>query len=71
MSRHPAADRHSEYYDAAMAADADLENALTNVRAREDAHQIAPAQAAAERIELMEAHLSECQQLRVELLGGS
>ncbi len=64
-------DRHSAYYDAATAADEALEDALSHVRAEEDAGRITPAEAAAERIELMERHLAECRRLRVEILGGS
>jgi hypothetical protein len=48
-----------------------LEGALSHVRAEEDAHRITPAEAAAERVGLLERHLAECQRLRRELLGGS
>ena len=67
----PADDRHSRYYDAAMQAGADLEDALSHVRAEEDEHRITPAQAAAERCELLERHLELCRRLRQEILGGS
>ncbi len=64
-------DKHSAYYDAMREADDVLEDALGHVRAEEDAHRIAPAEAAAERVGLLERHLGECQRLRRELLGGS
>jgi hypothetical protein len=41
------------------------------VRAEEDAHRITPAEAAAERIELLERHLELCQQARIAHLGGT
>ena len=61
---------HSAYYDAVSRADADLEDALSHVRAEEDAHRITPVEAAAERIELLERHIAECRRLRREHLGG-
>ena len=64
-------DTHSAYYDAVSKADADLEEALVHVRAEEDAHRITPAEAAAERIELLERHLELCQQARITHLGGT
>ena len=62
---------HSAYYDAVGRADADLEDALGHVRAEEDARRITPAEAAAERIELLERHLELCQQARLDHLGGT
>jgi hypothetical protein len=64
-------DRHSAYYSVVGKADADLEEALGHVRAEEDAHRITPAEAAAERIELLERHLELCQQARLDHLGGT
>ena len=64
-------DTHSAYYAAVSRADADLEEALGHVRAEEDAHRITPAEAAAERIELLERHLELCQQARLDHLGGT
>jgi hypothetical protein len=64
-------DTHSAYYDAVSRADASLEEALSHVRAEEDAHRITPAEAASERIELLERHLELCQRARVEHLGGT
>jgi hypothetical protein len=62
---------HSAYYDAVSRADADLEEALGHIRAEEDAHRITPAEAAAERIGLLERHLAVCQQARLDHLGGT
>ena len=63
--------KHSAYYDAVSRADADLEDALNHVRAEEDAHRITTAEAAAERIGLLERHLELCQQARLDHLGGT
>jgi hypothetical protein len=63
-------DRHSAYFDAMRDADEALADALSHVRAEEDEHGITPAQAAAERVTLLERHLAECQRLLRELLGG-
>ena len=62
---------HSAYYDAVSRADADLEDALSHVRAEEDAHRITTTEAAAERIGLLERHLELCQQARLDHLGGT
>ena len=62
---------HSAYYDAVNRADADLEDALSHIRAEEDARRITPAGAAAERCELLERHLELCQQARLDHLGGT
>ena len=64
-------DTHSAYYDAVSKADADLEEALGHVRAEENAQRITPAEAAAERIELLERHLELCQQARIAHLGST
>jgi len=66
MSDHPT-DRHAAYFDAMREADAALDEALGHVRAEEDAGRITPAQAAAERVSLLERHLAECQRLRRDL----
>jgi len=63
-------DRHSAYYAAIRDADDALEDALSHIRAREDDHEISPAEALAERADLLERHLAECQKLRLEHLGG-
>ena len=64
-------DTHSAYYDAVSKANADLEEALSHVRAEEDAHRISPAEAAAERVGLLERHLELCRQARLDHLGGT
>jgi hypothetical protein len=67
----PTSDRHRAYSDAIHDADKTLDDALSALRAEEQAHRISPAEAAAERCALLERHLAECQRLRRELLGGS
>ncbi len=62
---------HSAFYDAVSRADADLEEALGHVCAEEDAHRITPAEAAAERIGLLERHLELCQQARIAHMGDT
>jgi hypothetical protein len=52
-------------------ADDDLADALSHVRAEEDAHRITPAEAAVERVGLLERHIELCQRLRREHFGGS
>jgi hypothetical protein len=71
MQNDPTPDRHSAYYDAIRDADEALEDALSHVRAEQDARRITPAEAATERVGLLERHLAECERLRRELLGGS
>ena len=71
MQNPSTSDGHSAYYDAMRDADEALEDALSHVRAEEDSRRITPAEAAAERVGLLERHLAECQRLRRELLGGS
>ena len=62
--------RHSAYFEAMHDADEALDDALAAVRAEEDAHRITTAEAAAERVGLLERHIELCQRLRAELLGG-
>ena len=69
MSSDPT-DRNSTYFDAMRDADEALDDALRAVRAEEDADRITPAQAATERIGLLERHIAECRRLRREHLGG-
>jgi hypothetical protein len=57
-------DRHSAYFDAMRDADEVLDDALGHVRAEEQAGRITPAEAAAERVGLLERHIAECQRLR-------
>ncbi len=66
MSDHPT-DRHTAYFDAMREADQALDEALGHVRAEEDAGRITPAEAAAERIQVLERHLEECRRLRRDL----
>jgi len=46
-----------------------LDDALGHVRAEQDAGRITPAEAAAERVGLLERHIAECRRLRGELPG--
>jgi hypothetical protein len=66
MTNHPT-DRHAAYFDAMREADRALDEALGHVRAEQDAGRITPAQAAAERVGLLERHLAECRRLRADL----
>jgi hypothetical protein len=69
MQNHPT-DRHAAYYDAVRDLDDAIQDALAAVRAEQDAGRISTAQAAAERVSLLERHLAEIQRLRREHLGG-
>jgi hypothetical protein len=62
---------HSAYYDAIRRAEEDISEALAHVRAEEDAHRITTAEAAAERIGLLERHIERCRQLRAGHLGDT
>jgi len=64
-------DTHSAYDEAIRDADDALADALSHVRAEEDAHRITPLEACAERVGLLERHLEECRRLRREHLCGS
>jgi hypothetical protein len=66
----PPTDRHAAYFDAMREADEALDEALGHVRAEQDAGRITPAQAAAERVTLLERHLAECRRLRRDLPGS-
>jgi hypothetical protein len=63
-------DAHTAYFRAVEAADRHVDAALARVRRLEDAGQYTPAEAVAERIAALEAHLNEVRRLRLELLGG-
>jgi hypothetical protein len=54
------------YYAALRATGKALDDALAAVRTEEDAGRISPAQAAAERVGLLERHLAELRRLRRE-----
>ncbi len=72
MHDDPTSDRHSAYYDAMREADEALADALSHIRAEQDARRITAVEAAVdERVGLLERHIAECQRLRRELLGGS
>lgn len=61
----------SDYYTAMTEADEAMDDALAAIRAEEDAGRLAPVEAAAERIAVLERHVSECRRLRDEHhLGG-
>jgi hypothetical protein len=64
-------DEHPAYFAAIAAADEQLEAGLAALRRREDAGEIRPAEAAAERVHMLEHHLELCRQARLEHLGGS
>jgi len=61
--------RCSAYFDAMRDADEALDDGLAAIRAEEDAGRITPAEAATERVGLLERHLAECRRLRRDLLG--
>jgi hypothetical protein len=61
---------HSAYFEAMHDADEALADALSAIRAEQDAHRITAAEAAAERVGLLERHIELCQRLRAEHLGG-
>lgn len=62
-------DPTSAYFDAMREADEVLDDALGHIRAEQDAGRLSPAEAAAERVGVLERHIAECQRLRRELLG--
>ena len=59
----------SAYFDAMRDLDEALDDALGHVRAEQDAGRITPAQAAAERVDLLERHIAQCRRLRGQLPG--
>jgi hypothetical protein len=63
-------DTHAAYYAAMEAVDDQLQDALADLRLAEDAGKVTVEQAAAERIRLLEQHLTACTRLRRELLRG-
>jgi hypothetical protein len=60
----------SPYYAAITAADADLEDALSHIRAEQDEGHLDPAEACTERLGVLERHLERCRRLRSEHLGS-
>lgn len=71
MTNDPTAtsDRHRAYFDAMREADEALDDALSHIRAEQDAGRITTAEGAAERCALLERHLAECRRLRAGLSG--
>ena len=59
------------YSDAMRDADEAVDDALAAIRADEADGTLTPAQAAAERVSVLQRHLDECKRLRRELLGGA
>ena len=60
----------SAYAEALSQAADDLEDALACIRAETTAGRVSPAEAAAERADLLQRHLARLEQLRREHLGG-
>ena len=60
----------TRYFAAMREADEALQDALAAIRAETDAGRITPAEAAAERVGLLERHLAEVERLRRDLMGG-
>jgi hypothetical protein len=69
MNDYPASGRSAAYFDALREADEALDDALSHVRAEQDAGRITATEAAAERTGLFERHIAECRRLHRELLG--
>jgi hypothetical protein len=63
--------RPSAYYAALRDEEDAVSDALACIRAEEDERRITVAQAAAERISLLEGHLERLAKLRLEHLGGT
>lgn len=59
------------YSDAMRDADEAVDDALAAIRAEEAEGRITPAEAAAERVSVLQRHLDECRRLRRDLLGGT
>jgi len=59
----------STYFDAIRQAEDDVAEALGHIRAEENAGRITVAEAATERVGLLERHLERCRQIRAEHLG--
>lgn len=64
MNDHPITGRSAAYFDQMRDADEALDDALAAVRAEETARRITAAEAAAERIGLLERHIAESRRLR-------
>ena len=70
MQNHPTHDPIA-YFTALDDEQDAFDDALAAIRAEQDAGRITPAEAAAERVGLLERHLERCRQLRAEHLGES
>ena len=57
------------YLEAAADASVALDDALAQIRAQQDDGLLSPADAAVERVGLLERHLAESRRLRRDLLG--
>lgn len=70
MQNHPT--HNPVAYFAALGDEQDaFDDALAAIRAEQDAGRITTAEAAAERVTLLEQHLARLEQLRREHLGGA
>ncbi len=61
---------HRDYYAEVRRLDEDIQDGLAAIRAEQDEGRISIAQAAAERVSLLQRHLDELARLRREHLGG-
>jgi hypothetical protein len=68
MGNHPTHD-HSAYFAAVSEAADELAEAQSHIRAEQDAGRISVAEAAVERVGLLERHLERLEQLRREHFG--
>ena len=69
MDKHPSCYR-AGYYAAVSDENDAAASALAAIRAEEAEGRITPAEAAAERVTLLEQHLARLAALRTEYLGG-
>lgn len=61
----------STYFEEMREADEILDEALGHIRAEEAAGNISAADAATERVGLLQRHIDECRRLRAEYFGVS
>jgi hypothetical protein len=62
---------HEGYWAALEAEDGKLDDLIGGIRRRQEAGELTPREAANERIQVMEAHLTAVQELRRTHLSGS
>jgi hypothetical protein len=67
----PPDSRRDQYAELASEADAKLDDQLARIRRDQDSGKITPAEAATERVLVMEQHLARLALLRAEYLPGS